>query len=85
MEEAPKAAGNRGKGRKPGVPNKTTALLKDMILQALDKKGGVKYLMKQADDNPTAFMTLVGRVLPLQVDASVTGEVIGRIIWQPPK
>lgn len=62
-----KNTGNAGKGRKKGVPNKTTAAVKDMILQALANKGGVKYLEKQAEKNPTAFMTLVGKVLPLQL------------------
>jgi hypothetical protein len=61
---------NAGKGRPKGVPNKLTTELKDMILQALSNKGGVVYLEKQADENPHAFLTLVGKVLPLQV----TGE-----------
>lgn len=62
-----KQAGNRGLGRKKGVPNKSTAAVKDMILQALAESGGVKYLTTQAEKNPTAFMTLVGKVLPLDV------------------
>jgi hypothetical protein len=59
--------GKAGPGRPKGVPNKSTALLKDMILTALEGAGGVDYLQTQADDNPTAFLTLVGKVLPLQV------------------
>lgn len=62
---------NAGKGRVKGVPNKITAELKDMILQALDGAGGVEYLIKQADASPSAFMALVGKVLPLQVNANV--------------
>jgi len=62
-----KAAGNRGKGRPKGVPNKVPQALKDMILQALANVGGVAYLEQQATNNPTAYMALVGRVLPLQV------------------
>lgn len=57
-------------GRKKGTPNKLTAALKDMILEALNNKGGVDYLEKQADDNPTAFLTLVGKVLPLQLNGA---------------
>jgi hypothetical protein len=38
-----------------------------MILTALDKAGGAEYLLTQAHDNPTAFLTLVGKVLPLTV------------------
>lgn len=62
--------GRAGPGRPKGVPNKTTTAVKEMILEALSNKGGVEYLEKQADSNPTAFLTLVGKVLPLQV----TGE-----------
>lgn len=60
-------AGKPGPGRPKGVPNKTTALLKDMILQALDKAGGVEYLERQAAENPGPFLTLVGKVLPMQL------------------
>ena len=43
-----------------------------MILQALDDAGGQQYLAEQAAKNPAAFMTLLGRVLPLTLagDAS---------------
>ncbi|GKX35271.1 MAG: hypothetical protein MnENMB40S_28890 [Rhizobiaceae bacterium MnEN-MB40S] len=71
-ERKPPAA---GKGRPKGSPNKTTALLKDAVLEAAeragDKEGMVGYLEKQARDNPTAFLTLLGKVLPAQVDANV--------------
>lgn len=59
--------GERRGGRKAGTPNKVTGALKDMILQALANVGGTEYLMTQATANPNAFLTLVGRVLPLQV------------------
>jgi hypothetical protein len=61
------AKGRKTGGRVAGTPNKFSAELKDMILQALDNSGGVSYLTTQAKDNPTAFLTLVGKVLPLQV------------------
>jgi hypothetical protein len=59
--------GERRGGRKKGTPNKVTGELKDMILQALGRAGGVTYLTARAKDNPAAFLTLVGKVLPLQV------------------
>ena len=59
--------GNAGKGRPKGAINKTNAAIKDMVVQALDKAGGVDYLVKQAEENPGPFMALVGKVLPLQV------------------
>lgn len=62
---------NAGKGRVKGVPNKTTALLKDAILMAAQQAGGpdgmVGYLKDQADRNPGPFMSLLGKVLPMQV------------------
>ena len=33
-----------------------------MILGALDDAGGQAYLMRQAEENPTAFLTLIGKV-----------------------
>jgi hypothetical protein len=61
---------NAGKGRPKGVPNKVNGQLKDMILQALDGAGGAEYLQRQADENPAAFMSLVGKVLPMTVQHS---------------
>lgn len=67
--------GNAGKGRPKGVPNKSTAALKDMILEALSNQGGAEYLYRQADENPAAFMTLLGKVLPMQVTGAEGGPV----------
>lgn len=61
------AKGKKTGGRTKGTPNKLTAALKDVILQALANAGGADYLTKQAKENPNAFLALVGRVLPLQV------------------
>lgn len=60
-------------GSRKGVPNKTTKALKDMILGALDKAGGEDYLTTQATDNPSAFLTLIGKVLPSEIKAEHTG------------
>ena len=57
-------------GRRPGVTNKTTALLKDAVLVAAERAGKgdiVAYLERQAEENPVAFLGLLGRVLPLQL------------------
>lgn len=57
-------------GRQKGTPNKTTALLKDAILQAATDAGGgdmAVYLHQQAIENPGPFMALLGKVLPMQL------------------
>lgn len=59
--------GERRGGRQKGTPNKIGKTVREMILGALDKAGGEKYLLEQAKENPKSFLTLVGRVLPLQV------------------
>ncbi len=68
--EVPQFKAQMGKGRPKGTQNKITKQVKEMILGALDDAGGQEYLARQADENPVAFMGLVGKVLPLQL----TGE-----------
>lgn len=65
---------NAGKGRPLGVPNKITGSVKEMLLGALEQAGGVDWLARQADENPVAFMSLLARLLPseLNVDARLT-------------
>lgn len=74
--------GTPGPGRPKGVPNKNTTALKEMILGALDKSGGVDYLVRQAEENPGPFLSLVGKVLPMTVaGAGDNGEHIVAIEW----
>jgi hypothetical protein len=61
------ARGVKTGGRKKGTPNKFNATLKDMILNALNDVGGQAYLVKQATVNPAAYMSLLGKVLPMQI------------------
>jgi hypothetical protein len=63
--------GERRGGRQAGTPNKIPNAVREMILEALDGAGGVEYLRQQAEDNPGAFMTLIGKVLPKDVRADV--------------
>ena len=72
--------GKPGPGRKPGIPNKANGLLRDAIIQAAEEAGGkggiVGYLTHQARKHPAAFLALIGRVLPLQVQGRDTSEQI---------
>lgn len=65
-----------GAGRKAGVPNRLTGELKNLILGALEDAGGQKYLTKQAEKNPGAFLTLLGKVVPrdLTIEARTSLE-----------
>lgn len=65
-----------GGGSRKGKPNKFTADVKAMIVDALNMAGGVNYLRVQAHDNPAAFLSLVGKVLPLQVSGTDGGPII---------
>lgn len=60
-----------------------TAAIKEMIESALDKAGGVDYLVTQSQENPVAFMGLVGKVLPMQITgAGEQGEHILAVEWR---
>lgn len=69
--------GTPGPGRKKGVPNKTTTQLKEAILGAAAEHGeddsgtdGLKgYLRKVAREDVKAFAGLLGKVLPLDINA----------------
>lgn len=69
-----------------GRPNKYPKAIKEMIVEALHNKGGAAYLERQADENPSAFLTLVGKVLPLQIqgdkDAPITITVTRRVVGE---
>lgn len=67
-EFRPSLPGERRGGRAKGTPNKSTALLKDAILEAAEdahEGGMVGYLKYLAMNNTGAFASLLGKVLPL--------------------
>lgn len=77
---------NAGKGRGKGNLNKNTAAIKDMIDQALREAGGVEYLKIQAIENPSAFLGLIGKILPKDITLGGQGggpvivEMVKRIV-----
>ena len=70
-----------GQGRPKGTPNRFNRTIKEMVELALRKAGGVDYLARQAEENPVAFMGLVGRVMPLQVTGSDGGALLIDFRW----
>ena len=46
-----------------------------MIRGALSAGGGQKWLEEQMKANPVAFMTLLGKILPMQLTGSASEEI----------
>ena len=59
-----------GSGRPKGSLDKGNALIRDMIIEALHNVGGVGYLEGVAREQPNAFVSLIGKVMPVQVEGS---------------
>jgi hypothetical protein len=69
------AKGFKSGGRKLGTPNKINASLKEAILLAAESahpEGLVGYLKQQASENATAFLSLLGKTLPREIEGDLT-------------
>jgi hypothetical protein len=71
-----------GAGRPKGAPNKINGELKEMILGALERAGGVTYLTSQAKKNPKAFLALLGKVLPMTIAGDPNAPVKLVVSWE---
>jgi len=69
-DSGPRKPPAAGKGRPKGATNKMTRTIKAAIEEAFTKVGGADYLAKMAVQQPAAFMTLLGKVLPTQMEHS---------------
>jgi len=82
VDGLPKRAQPRG-GSRRGRPNKMPRLVREMVLRALELEDGVEYLRQQARRrNPAAFMALVGRAMPLQVQTDAGGLTVQVISYE---
>lgn len=81
-EFRPSLPGERRGGRQKGTLNKVDQSIKDMIVGALCAVGGVEYLARQAEQNPVAFMGLVGRAMPLQLAGHDGGKLEVEFRWR---
>jgi hypothetical protein len=70
-----KGGSRPGAGRPKGSLDKGNALIREMIVDALHGVGGVEYLQQAAKSHPAAFLSLIGKVMPIQL----TGEGGGAI------
>ena len=67
--------GERRGGRRKGTPNKLSRDLRELVEGALRDAGGQAYLVRQAQENPVAFLGLLKGLLPRQIDAEVSSQV----------
>lgn len=74
------AKGIKTGGRTKGTPNKISRDIREAVLESFSKVGGAEYLAKQAHENPTAYLSLLGKVLPMAVSGEVTGKLV--VEWQ---
>jgi hypothetical protein len=74
-------------GRKAGTPNKFTGDIKAAIAAALWEAGGKDYLVRLADADPRTFCTLVGKLVPLEVEGAPDSPLqhVVRIITGVPR
>jgi hypothetical protein len=77
--------GNAGKGRPKGSVNKITRDIREAVLQSFEAVGGAQYLAEQARLNPVAYLSLVGKVLPMQVTGENGGAVSIQIVTGVPR
>lgn len=76
-------SGAAGPGRPKGVRNKLTNL-RDSVLEAFDQVGGTEYLARLANGTQSdraAFVGLVSKVLPTQINANVEGGIQVQLSW----
>jgi hypothetical protein len=84
MEKQSKKSTGRG-GRRPnagrpkGALDKGNALIREMIVEALNSAGGVGYLKRTAKSHPAAFLALIGKVMPVQLAGDPSNPLHHRI------
>ena len=67
---------NAGKGRKKGVPNKATKQVREALEGALNAGDGAqKFFEKLKDEQPVAFTNIVSKLIPVQVEADLKGQI----------
>lgn len=79
----PGVSGNPA-GRQKGRPNKLTRTIKAATLEAFEELGGVQWLVQMGrgtTDDRRAFMSLLARILPAEINANVQGGVTITLNW----
>ncbi len=80
---SPRSGAPTPPGRPKGVRNKLTNL-RDAVLEAFDRVGGADYLVRLAEGTQSdraAFVSLMNKVLPTQINQQVDGGIKLELSW----
>jgi hypothetical protein len=75
------ANGRKTGGRVAGTPNKLGSDIRTMIIGALETVGGQRYLTECARSHPVAFLTLLGKLMPMQIAADGNRPMVIDFRW----
>jgi hypothetical protein len=73
-----------GPGRPKGSQNRVTTTIKAATLEAFERLGGVDWLVRMGEgttDDRRAFMALLARILPAEINANVSGGIQIQLGW----
>lgn len=78
-------SGRRPMGRKPGVQNKATALIKNKILEVFqllqeDPEYASASLSEWAKREPGEFYKIASKILPLEIEAKVRQVIVVKVL-----
>lgn len=57
------------------MPNKVTRTLRDALMQSFEEVGGAEYLVIQARTNPTAYLSMLAKIIPTEVTGAGGGGI----------
>lgn len=66
--------------RPVGSKNSKSNELKNAVLASFDRVGGIEYLEKQAIANPTAYMALIGKIMPKEVEMQINRSLLEEVV-----
>ena len=66
-----KPGGERKGGRKKGTPNKVTQTVRESIEGAFGELGGQAYLVKVGKEEPKAFLQLLSKIIPRDLNVNM--------------
>lgn len=63
-------------GRQKGTPNKITQTIKEALEASFNQVGGAAYLAEMARKEPKAYMAMLGKAMPQQINANVQAALL---------